>query len=414
MTTHEILERAKAESYSPTPSTEERNYILSMMKQELLNASDEILTANAEDVENARDHLSAVMIDRLTLTDARIASMAEGIEQVISLPDPCNKVLSVSELPNGLNVTKRTVPFGVIAMIYESRPNVTSDAASLIIKSGNVAVLRSGKDAFKTSNVIVNALRKGIEKAGFPADRLQLIQDQSHDSANALMKARGYVDLLIPRGGKNLIQRVVENSTVPVIETGTGICHVYVDRSANEAMALDIIENAKCSRPSVCNAEEVLLVQEDIAPSFLPKLKQRLVDARSDHSVELRLDETAQKYIAGTPASKEDFDTEFLDYILAVKVVKNVNEAIDHINRHSTKHSETIVTEDKKAAETFLNNVDSSCVYHNVSTRFTDGGEFGFGCEIGISTQKLHARGPMGLDALCTYKYIISGDGQVR
>lgn len=417
MTTQEILEKARAEKNCPVPDSGARNKALSCMADALLKAKEEILAANKEDVSNAEGKISDVMLDRLRLNEKRLNDMAEGIRALISLPDPCNRVLSHTTASSGIDIQKVSVPFGVIAVIYESRPNVTSDAAALCLKSGNVAVLRSGKEAWNSACAIVKALRKGLEEAGVHPERIQLIEDRTHESANALMKADGYVDLLIPRGGKNLIRRCVENATVPVIETGTGICHVYVEKTADQDKALSIIENAKTSRPSVCNAEEVLLVHKDIAQEFLPKLYDRLVTQRKDKGlvpVEFRLDERAQKIIEGTPAGEKDFDTEFLDYILAVKVIDDTPSAIAHINAHSTRHSEAIITKEKNAADMFTAQIDSACVYVNASTRFTDGGEFGLGCEMGISTQKLHARGPMGLQELCTHKYIIRGNGQVR
>ena len=343
--------------------------------------------------------------------------MAAGIREVVLLPDPVGKVSRRVERPNGIVIEKTAVPMGVLAIIYESRPNVTSDAAALSLKSGNVCVLRSGKEAFRSANAIVTAMRKGLHKVGLPEELVSLIQDTTRASANELMTAVGYIDLLIPRGGAGLIRACTENAKVPCIQTGTGICHVYVDSSADLEMALTIIENAKTSRPSVCNAEEVLLVAEDIASKFLPQVKKLLVDDREDagkQPVELRLCEKSRKIIDGTPASETDFDTEFLDYILVVKIVKDVAEAADHITQHSTMHSEAIVTSSKEAADYFTMAVDSSSVYVNTSTRFTDGGEFGLGCEMGISTQKLHARGPMGLEELTTYKYIIRGSGQIR
>jgi glutamate-5-semialdehyde dehydrogenase len=340
--------------------------------------------------------------------------MANGIREVVALPDPVGKVLNRVERPNGIVIEKTTVPMGVTAIIYESRPNVTSDAAALALKSGNVCVLRGGKEAFASANAIVNAMRKGLKELNLPETLINLVQDTTRESANELMNAVGLVDLLIPRGGAGLIKAVTENAKVPCIQTGTGICHIYVDEEADFNKALNIIENAKTSRPSVCNAAEVLLVNEKIAGEFLPLVKERLVDNRSENKVELRLCENAQKIIDGKTASETDFDTEFLDYILAVKIVKDVNEAVEHISLHSTMHSEAIVTENKENAEIFVKGVDSSSVYVNVSTRFTDGGEFGLGCEMGISTQKLHARGPMGLEELTTYKYIIKGDGQIR
>ena len=398
-------------------STEQKNNALYSMAEALLENSDEILGANALDIEASKDKISEVMIDRLTLNKTRIEAMAEGIRQVANLPDPVGRVLDEHTREDGLRITKVSVPIGVIAIIYESRPNVTSDAAALALKSGNVCVLRGGKEAFRSANAIVNALKKGLEKANINPDAINLVKDTSRDSATALMTANKYIDLLIPRGGAGLINACVQNATVPCIATGTGICHIYIEKSADFNMALNIVENAKTSRPSVCNAEEVLLLDKDIANEFLPLLKQRLVDDRLSNglcAVELRLDEMSRNIISGTSASESDFDTEFLDYILAVKCVDGVIEAAEHIAKHSTGHSEAIVTRDTKAADYFTKTVDSAAVYVNASTRFTDGGEFGLGCEMGISTQKLHARGPMGLNELNTYKYVIYGDGNVR
>lgn len=374
-----------------------------------------ILDANALDVAAARGKLSPQMIDRLLLDEKRIRGMAEGIREAAELPDPVGVTLEKTVRPNGLVIEKRSVPVGVIGIIYESRPNVTSDAAALCFRSGNVCVLKPGSDAVRSCSAIVSVIRRALEPFG-ASDAVGILTGGREDAA-ALMGASGLVDLLIPRGGAGLIRACVENSKVPVIQTGTGICHVYVDGRADTGKALDIIENAKCSRPSVCNAEEVLLVCRDIAKDFLPRLRERLVDKRQEKGltpVELRLDAEAAGIIEGTPASDRDFDTEFLDYVLAVAVVSDVREAVDHIALHSTGHSESIVTEDPEAAEYFLGAVDSAAVYHNASTRFTDGGEFGLGCEIGISTQKMHARGPMGLRELTSYKYIIRGDGQIR
>ena len=378
-----------------------------------MKATEAILVANQIDMEAARGKISEVMLDRLFLDQERIAGMAQGIRALIDLPDPIGEVLDTEVLENGLEIQKVRVAMGVIGIIYESRPNVTSDAAALAIKSGNAVVLRTGKDAFHSAQAIVTALKAGLEEAGLNPDLLQLIQDTSRASSLAMMKAKGYLDLLIPRGGAGLIQAVVENAIVPVIETGTGIVHVYVDKEADFQKALAIIENAKTSRPSVCNAMEVLLVDREIASDFLPLVKDRLVDDR-ERSVELRLDEQAQAIISGTAAQEQDFDTEFLDYILAVKVVDGVEEAVDHIEAHSTHHSDAIVTENPETAAYFTQQVDSAAVYVNASTRFTDGGQFGLGCEMGISTQKLHARGPMGLREMTSYKYIVSGNGQVR
>ena len=413
-TTQEQLALAKSAKKSiNTSSTALKNQALEAMASQLLKATEAILAANQIDMEAARGKISEVMLDRLFLDQERIAGMAQGIRALIDLPDPIGEVLDTEVLENGLEIQKVRVAMGVIGIIYESRPNVTSDAAALAIKSGNAVVLRTGKDAFHSAQAIVTALKAGLEEARLNPDLLQLIQDTSRASSLALMKAKGYLDLLIPRGGAGLIQAVVENAIVPVIETGTGIVHVYVDKEADFQKALAIIENAKTSRPSVCNAMEVLLVDRAIASDFLPLVKERLVDAR-ERSVELRLDEQAQTIISGTAAQEQDFDTEFLDYILAVKVVEGVEEAVDHIESHSTHHSDAIVTENPETAAYFTKQVDSAAVYVNASTRFTDGGQFGLGCEMGISTQKLHARGPMGLREMTSYKYIVSGNGQVR
>ena len=417
-TTQEILKDAKCASKSaPLLTTEKKNRVLLKMADELEARKEEILQANAIDLQNAQGVLPTVMLDRLRLDEKRIKGMADGIREVVKLPDPVGEILEKTVLPNGLEVTKTRVPLGVVGIIYESRPNVTSDAGSLCFKSGNVCILRGGKDAFHSSFAIVQALRSALKAEGVDENFISLPEDTSRQSANELMTAVGYVDALIPRGGAGLIRSCVENAKVPCIQTGTGICHVYVDATADFTKALQIIYNAKTSRPSVCNAEEVCLVHESIAQEFLPLLKDMLCDKRKAQGlqpVELRLDKTAQNVIDGTPAGEDDFDTEFLDYILAVKVVQNVNEAIEHIGLHSTGHSDCIVTEDMDNAELFTRAVDSSAVYVNASTRFTDGGEFGKGCEIGISTQKLHARGPMGLEELCSYKYIVKGTGQVR
>ena len=413
-TTQEQLALARSAKKSiNTANTAQKNQALEAMASQLLKATDTILAANQIDMEAARGKISEVMLDRLFLDQERIAGMAQGIRALIDLPDPIGEVLDTEVLENDLEIQKVRVAMGVIGIIYESRPNVTSDAAALAIKSGNAVVLRTGKDAFHSAQAIVTALKGGLEEAGLNPDLLQLIQDTSRASSLAMMKAKGYLDLLIPRGGAGLIQAVVENAIVPVIETGTGIVHVYVDKEADFQKALAIIENAKTSRPSVCNAMEVLLVDQAIASDFLPLVKERLVDER-ERSVELRLDEDAQAIISGTAAQEQDFDTEFLDYILAVKVVDGVEEAVDHIEAHSTHHSDAIVTENPETAAYFTKQVDSAAVYVNASTRFTDGGQFGLGCEMGISTQKLHARGPMGLREMTSYKYIVSGNGQVR
>ena len=405
----EMLQKARAVKADIARLTEaEKNAALLAMADALIAATDTILQANALDLEAAKDTVSPVMLDRLRLSPERIEGMAKGIREVAGLPDPVGHLLEEHTHANGLEIQKVSVPMGVIAIIYESRPNVTSDAAALALKSGNVCVLRGGKEAFRSANAIVTALHAGLSKVGVPENAINLVQDTSRSSATALMTANGYVDLLIPRGGAGLINACVRTATVPCIATGTGICHVYVEKTADLAMALKIVKNAKTSRPSVCNAEEVLLVDRAIAKEFLPMLKAEIPN------VELRLDAEAAAIIAGTPATDADFDTEFLDYILAVKCVEDVNEAVRHITAHSTGHSEAIVTRDKDAEIIFTACIDSAAVYVNASTRFTDGGEFGLGCEMGISTQKLHARGPMGLRELTTYKYIVRGNGQIR
>ena len=405
-----MLTAAKAAKFQVMKlNTEEKNAALTAMAQALRDQAEEILAANAQDLEAARGVVSDVMLDRLLLTKDRIEGMAKGIEDVVALPDPVGHVLESYQRPDGLLIQRLSVPMGVIAIIYESRPNVTSDAAALALKAGSVCVLRGGKEAFRSANAIVNALKAGLKSVGITENAVNLVQDITRASANALMTANGYVDLLIPRGGKGLINACVQNATVPCIATGTGICHVYVEKTADLDMALKIVKNAKTSRPSVCNAEEVLLVDKAIAPQFLPMLHEAI-----GAQVELRLDEMAQTIIPGVPAGENDFDTEFLDYILAVKCVEDVHEAVEHIALHSTGHSEAIVTQSEEAKAVFTAGVDSSAVYVNASTRFTDGGEFGLGCEMGISTQKLHARGPMGLRELTTYKYVVTGNGHVR
>ena len=408
------LEQAKAAKAQVSCLTSaQKNAALNAMADALLEQEQAILSANALDLEAAKGTVSQVMLDRLLLTGSRIAAMAQGIREVAALPDPVGLVLEEHTRSDGLQIQKVSVPMGVVAIIYESRPNVTSDAAALALKSGNVCILRGGKEAFRSANAIVTALRAGLKQQGIPETAVNLVQDTSRDSATALMTANGYVDLLIPRGGAGLINTCVRTATVPCIATGTGICHVYVEKTADLSMALNIVENAKTSRPSVCNAEEVLLVDKAIAPAFLPMLHDRLV-LNAAHPVELRLDETAAAIIPGKAAGEMDFDTEFLDYILAVKCVDGVQEAVAHIAAHSTGHSEAIVTQSAEAEQVFTAGVDSAAVYVNASTRFTDGGEFGLGCEMGISTQKLHARGPMGLRELTTYKYIIHGTGHIR
>ena len=410
MTTLDILKSAKAAApVMAAASTELKNQALLAMAAALEAEEAAILAANALDMEAAKGTISDVMLDRLALTASRIAGMAEGIRQVAALPDPVGAVRRRVERPNGMIIDRVGVPMGVVAIIYESRPNVTSDAAALALKSGNACVLRGGKEAFRSANAIVAAMQKGLETVGLEPKLVQLVQDTTRASAQELMTAVGYVDLLIPRGGAGLIRACTENARVPCIQTGTGICHIYVDAAANQEKALNILENAKTSRPSVCNAAEVCLVSQAIAEEFLPKLQARL-----GAKVELRLDEGAAAIIPGKAAGERDFDTEFLDYILAVAVVSDVQAAAAHIAAHSTGHSEAIITQDPQAADYFTRTVDSAAVYVNCSTRFTDGGEFGLGCEMGISTQKLHARGPMGLEELCSYKYVIRGSGQIR
>ena len=418
MTTLDILKKTRAARGSLAALDETaKNRILLAMAGALMAAEDDILTENDADMTAARGHINDVMLDRLRLDHGRLAGMAEGVRAIAALPDHTGRVLSEVRRPNGLVVRKVQVPLGLVSIIYESRPNVTSDAAALAVKSGNVCVLRSGKEAHRSACAIVKALKSGIAQGGGDPEILNIVDDITHQSATDIMTAKGLVDLLIPRGGAGLIRACVEGASVPCIETGTGICHVYVDKAADLDKALAIVENAKTSRPSVCNAEEVLLVHSAVAAEFLPRLKKRLVDDRAAAGktpVELRLDERAAAIIPGTPAGERDFDTEFLNYILAVAVVDSVEQAVAHILTHSTGHSEAIVTEDPAAAEVFVSGTDSAAVYVNASTRFTDGGEFGLGCEMGISTQKLHARGPMGLDELSTYKYVVLGSGQVR
>lgn len=415
MTTYEILCTAKAAAPSlAVADTCRKNDVLYAMADALVEATEEILAANQLDMDGAKEHISPVMLDRLCLTEQRIAFMADGIRQVAKLPDPVGAVRSRVDRPNGIVIDKVGVPMGVVAIIYESRPNVTSDAAALALKSGNACVLRGGKEAFRSADAIVKAMQKGLKKAGLSPELIQLVQDTTRASAQELMTAVGLVDLLIPRGGAGLIKACTENAKVPCIQTGTGICHIYVDCDADQDMALRILENAKTSRPSVCNAAEVCLVHRDIAQEFLPKLYNRLTVGRAENPVQLRLDSLASQIIPGTSAGELDFDTEFLDYVLAVGIVDDVQQAAAHIFAHSTGHSEAIITENQAAADYFTRTVDSAAVYVNCSTRFTDGGEFGLGCEMGISTQKLHARGPMGLEELCCYKYVIRGNGQIR
>ena len=414
----ELLTRARsAKAAVASLSTQQKNAALAAMVQSLLDEQDAILAANRQDLKKARGTVSDVMLDRLALSPQRIADMAKGILEVAALPDPVGLMLDSHTRSDGLLIEKVSVPMGVIAIIYESRPNVTSDAAALALKAGSVCILRGGKEAFSSARAIVDALRRGLTKAGVTENAINLVTDPSRDSAAALMKANGYVDLLIPRGGAGLINACVQNATVPCIATGTGICHIYVEQSADLSMALSVLYNAKTSRPSVCNAAEVLLVDRAIAPLFLPMVRQALVDDRKAEGlipVQLRLDETASSIIEGVPAGAQDFDTEFLDYTLAIRVVDGIEEAISHIAEHSTGHSEAILTQAEEAKRRFTSAVDSAAVYINASTRFTDGGQFGLGCEMGISTQKLHARGPMGLRELTSYKYIITGNGNIR
>ena len=416
--TQEILRETKAAAPQLfTASPERKNAMLRAIAARLLAEKEDILAANRADVEAAREALGPVMVDRLTLTEGRVAAMAQGLLDVAGLPDPVGRILRREQRPNGLVIERVSVPMGVIAVIYESRPNVTSDAAALALKAGSAVVLRGGKEAWQSNAAIVAAIHHGLEETGFSPALAGLVEDRTRQSARELMCAEGLVDLLVPRGSAGLIRSCVENAKVPCIQTGTGICHIYADASADIDMALNIIENAKTSRPSVCNAAEVLLVHKDIAPALLPRLQKRLTESRSEKGlppVELRLDSRAAALIPGTAAGEKDFDTEFLDYILAIAVVDSVEDAIDHIARHSTGHSEAILTRDEAAANAFTQRVDSAAVYINASTRFTDGGEFGLGCEMGISTQKLHARGPMGLEELTAYKYVVRGNGQVR
>ena len=418
MTTLELCKKTRAARASlASADRAAKDALLLSMADSLLAAAPEILEANAQDMAAARGHITDVMLDRLYLDEKRLAAMADGVRAIAALPDHTGRVLAEVRRPNGLVIQKVQVPLGLVAIIYESRPNVTSDAAALALKSGNTCILRSGKEAHRTACAIVAALKRGVAAAGGDPDILNIVEDTTHQSTADIMTAKGVVDLLIPRGGAGLIRACVAGATVPCIETGTGICHVYVDADADLDKALDIVENAKASRPSVCNAEEVLLVHSAVAAAFLPRLQRRLVTDRAAADktpVELRLDRRAAAIIPGKPAGENDFDTEFLDYILAIRAVDSVDEAVAHIAAHSTGHSDAIITENAAAAEIFVAGVDSAAVYVNASTRFTDGGEFGLGCEMGISTQKLHARGPMGLDELSTYKYVVRGGGQIR
>lgn len=419
MTTKEILKAAKTASKQIMKADgTARNLALKCMAQSLREHMSEILSANSTDMERAKGTVSDVMLDRLMLNEERIEAMARGIEDVAALEDPVGKQISSYKNPKGVTINKVSCPMGVIAIIYESRPNVTSDAAALAVKSGNACVLRCGKEAHDSAAAITEAIKEGLEKAHLSPNCVMLIEDTTRQSASEMMVANGYIDLLIPRGGKGLIKSCTENATVPCIETGTGICHIYADRGADLEKALKIVVNAKTSRPSVCNAAEVCLIDKAILPKFMPMLEKALVAERKMNGevpVELRVDEDAAKYSEyGIPAGDNDFDTEYLDYILAIKAVDGVDGAIAHIEEHSTHHSDAIVTEIRENADKFIKSVDSAAVYVNASTRFTDGGEFGLGCEMGISTQKLHARGPMGLEELTTYKYTVFGNGTVR
>lgn len=403
----------KAKASIANASTEDKNYILDKIAKNLLANAGRILESNKKDLDNARDNgISDAMADRLRLTSERIGSMAAACTELIALKDPAGEIIEGSIRPNGMRITKTRVPMGVIGIIYESRPNVTVDAATLCIKSGNAVILRGGKEAINSNKTLMDIMRESVAECGFPMDIVQLVCDTSRETASAMMKANGYIDVLIPRGGKGLISAVVNNATVPVIETGSGNCHIYIDNSTDLDMAVNITDNGKTQRPSVCNALETCLVHKGIAESFLPALKERL-DA---HNVELRGCTETVRILGDSvkPATDEDYATEFNDYILAIKVVENIEEAIAHIGKYSTGHSECIVTQSLASAEKFQKEVDSACVYVNCSTRFTDGNEFGLGAEIGISTQRLHARGPMGLNELTTFKYLINGNGQIR
>lgn len=409
----ELGKKAKlAERHLAQASSKEKNDALLLMADGLLSDSDTIIEANKMDTERAKANgITDSLLDRLTLTKDRVEAMAQGLKDIAKLPDPIGLIDSMWTSEAGLRIGKQSVPLGVIGIIYEARPNVTSDAAGLCFKSGNVVILRGGKEAFNSNLAVVTSLRQALSKSSLPETAIQLVEDTSRDSANEMMKLNRYLDVLIPRGGANLIRAVVENATVPVIETGTGNCHVYIDKAAQLEMAKKIIVNAKTDRPSVCNAAETLLIHKDVAGDFLPVIEQAL----NEWNVELRADEKAQRHLKDfKPATEEDWETEFLDYILAVKVVDSLDEAIDHIDRYSTGHSEAIVTDDYFASQRFHREVDSAAVYVNASTRYTDGFEFGFGAEIGISTQKLHARGPMGLPELTSSKYIVFGEGQIR
>lgn len=409
----EMGKKAKEAARTLAVMGEEKNDALKLIAKALIDNTDAILAANKIDVDNGRANgLTESIIDRLSLSKARIEGMAQGVLDVAALPDPIGAVLSGSKRPNGLNITKVRVPIGVIGIIFEARPNVTSDAASLCLKSGNAVILRGGKEASETNKCLVKIMRAALSRVGFDEDIIQYVEDPARDAVICLMKANEYVDVLIPRGGAGLINAVIQNATVPVIQTGVGNCHVYVDSTADLRMAVDIVDNGKTSRPSVCNAIETCLVHKSVADEFLPRLKSRL----DKSNVEIRGCEITRMILGDDviPATDEDFETEFLDYILAVRVVDDLAMAIEHIQKYSTGHSECIVTQSLFAAETFKKEIDAAAVYVNCSTRFTDGEEFGLGAEIGISTQKLHARGPMGLKELTTIKYIVEGDGQIR
>lgn len=393
-------------------SAKEKKAALFIMSELLIEKKDLIIAANQKDLAAAETNgIKGTMLDRLSLDEDRILAMAAGIDQVADLPDPVGTIQSMRTLDNGLKIGRQSVPLGVIGIIYESRPNVTTDAGALCFKSGNAVILRGGKEAIHTNKAIISILQEALSQTAFPQESIQLVEDTSRASSVALMTLTDYLDVLIPRGGAGLIKAVVENATVPVIETGVGNCHVYIDQHAQLDMAKDIIVNAKCSRPSVCNAAETLLIHEEVAAAFLPEIEKAL----SEYDVELRADEKAAAILSSSvPATQEDWETEFLDYILAVKVVSSIEEAMEHIDKYSSGHSEAIVTDDYAAGQRFLHEVDSAAVYINASTRFTDGFEFGFGAEIGISTQKIHARGPMGLPELTSYKTIVYGNGQIR
>lgn len=406
-------ENAKKAAYDLSIlSTKTKNNALALMAKELLDSKEEIIRANKIDMQEAKNkNVSETLLDRLYLNDKRVEDMATGLLEIVKLPDPVGEIISMWKRPNNLQIGQKRVPIGVIGIIYESRPNVTCDAAGLCLKSGNATILRGGSDAINSNKAIVKALRNGIEKSGLPKDAIQLVSDTDREVAQKMMRLNEYIDVLIPRGGENLIKSVVKNATIPVIETGTGNCHIYVDESADFNMAIDIVLNAKTQRPGVCNAAEKLLIHENISKEFLPKVVKTL----REKNVEIRGDEKSKEVVDDIILAKdEEWDKEYLDYIIAVKIVENVDEAIKHINNHGTNHSEAIITESYKNSQKFLERVDAAAVYVNASTRFTDGSEFGFGAEIGISTQKLHARGPMGLKELTSTKYIIYGNGQIR